>query len=173
MDTLTIALSVAIALLIGGFAAYLMWAQRKFVVLEEENKNRGEGLRLTLAAYERITLFTERVKLASLVNRLYDSSLTARQMQQVFLQTIRDEFEHNLTQQLYIKPEIWEGIVKMKDQNSYIINQLAAMEPANAIALDLNKKILEFNHNSPDSTLNNVILDAMQFEVKRLIALNP
>ena len=94
-------------------------------------------------------------------------------MQQVLLQNIREEYEHNLAQQLYIKPEIWEAITKMKDQNSYIINQLAALAPVNATALDLNKKILEFTMNNPDSTMNNLVLDAMQFEVKVLLQPKP
>jgi hypothetical protein len=57
----------------------------------------------------------------------------------------------------------------MKDQNAYIINQLAALAPGNATALDLNKKILDFNMGNPDATMNKLVLDALQFEVKNLI----
>jgi hypothetical protein len=169
MDTSVIVLCIIIALLIGGFTAYMLWAQKKFTQLEGDNAKKEEGLRIQIAAYERLTLFAERIKLSALVNRLYDSSLSARQMQQVLLNSIREEYEHNVTQQLYIKPELWEAISKMKDQNAYIINQLAALAPGNATALDLNKKILDFNLGNPDATMNKLVLDALQFEVKQLI----
>lgn len=169
MDTLTVALGIIIAVLVASFAGYLMWAQKKFGQLQGENNRSGEGLKLKIAAYERLTLFTERIKLPNLVNRLYDGSLSARQMQQVMLNAIREEYEHNVTQQLFVKPELWEAISKMKDQNSYIINQLAAIEPANATALDLNKKILEYNMSNPSGTMNGLVLDALQFEMKALL----
>jgi hypothetical protein len=169
MDTLTVALGIVIAVLVASFAGYLMWAQKKFGKLQGENDRSGEGLKLKIAAYERLTLFTERVKLPNLVNRLYDGSLSARQMQQVMLNAIREEYEHNVTQQLFVKPELWEAISKMKDQNSYIINQLAAIEPAHATALDLNKKILEYNLSNPKGTMNGLVLDALQFEMKALL----
>jgi len=169
MDTTVIALCVIIALLIGGFTAYMLWAQKKFTQLEGDNTKKAEGLKIQMAAYERLTLFAERIKLGVLVNRLYDSNLSARQMQQVLLNSIRDEYDHNITQQLYIKPELWEAITKMKDQNAYIINQLAALAPGNATALDLNKKILDFNMGNPEATMNKLVLDALQFEVKNLI----
>jgi hypothetical protein len=90
-------------------------------------------------------------------------------MQQVLLNNIREEYDHNVTQQLYIKPELWEAVSKMKDQNAYIINQLAALAPPNATALDLNKKILDFTLGHPDATMNNLVLDALQYEVKSLL----
>lgn len=169
MEILNTVLVIIIAAMIGGFAAYLMWAQKKFTQLQSENVRSGEGLKLKIAAYERLTLFTERVKLPNLVNRLYDGSLSARQMQQVMLAAIREEYEHNITQQLFVKPELWDAISKMKDQNSFIINQLAAIEPANASALDLNKKILEYNMGNPNGTMNGLVLDALQFEMKALL----
>lgn len=169
MDTTVIILCLVIAILIGGLVGYMTWAQKKFDQLEGDNAKKAEGLRIEIAAYERLALFAERIKLSSLVNRTYDSSLSAKQMQHVLLHTIREEYDHNITQQLYIKPELWDAITKMKDQNSYIINQLAALAPNNATALDLNKKILDFNLGNPDATMNRLVLDALQFEVKSII----
>jgi hypothetical protein len=169
METLNTVLSIVIAMLIAGFAAYLMWAQKKFTQLQSENVRSGEGLKLKIAAYERLTLFAERSKLPNLVTRLFDSNLSAREMQHVMLNSIREEYEHNVTQQLFVKPELWDAISKMKDQNSYIINQLAAMEPMEATALDLNKKILEYNLSNPNGTMNALVLNALQFEMKALL----
>ena len=169
MDITIISLCVVIALLVGCFFAYMLWAQKRFSQLEGDTLQKAESLKIQMAAYERLTLFAERIKLNSLVNRLYDGTLSARQMQQLMLNNIREEYDHNVTQQLYIKPELWEAISKMKDQNAYIINQLAALAPPNATALDLNKKILDFNLGHPDATMNKLVLDALQFEVKNLM----
>lgn len=169
METWNTVLSIVIAVLIASFAAYLMWAQRKFTRLEMDNKKHEEGFKLKIAAYERLTLFAERIKLGNLVNRLYDSNLNARQMQYTLLNAMREEYEHNITQQLFVKPELWEAITKMKEQNSFIINQIASIEPANATALDLNKKILDFEMTNPNATMNKLVLDALQYEMKEVI----
>lgn len=168
-----IAMSVAMALLIAGFAAYLFWAQRQFAKLEAAaaaTPPAPNTLPLKLGAYERLALFTERTRLDALVNRLYDASLSARQMQQVLTGAIKQEFEHNITQQIYVQPEVWEALTKMKDQNIYIINQLASLLPPQASALDLNKKILEYNLQDGQSTLNNLVLKAIRYETEKLLS---
>jgi reverse gyrase len=124
---------------------------------------------LLLQAYERLALFTERIKLESLISRVYLNGMSAKDMQQALQRSIKEEFEHNITQQIYVNPEIWQAVNKMKDQNLYIINQLAAILPSNANAMDLNKRILDLVMNNPQSTMNNLVLEALQFEAKKLL----
>ena len=124
---------------------------------------------LLLQAYERLTLFTERIKLENLISRLYVNGMSARDMQGALQLTIKEEFDHNITQQIYVNPDIWTAISKMKEQNLYIINQLAAMLPANANAMDLNKRIIDLIINNPQSTMNTLVLEALQFEAKKLL----
>ena len=57
----------------------------------------------------------------------------------------------------------------MKDQNLYIINQLASMLPASANAMDLNKRILDLTISNPQATMNDLVLEALQFEAKKLL----
>ena len=124
---------------------------------------------LLLQAYERLALFTERIKLEALISRVYLNGMSAKDMQQALQRSIKEEFEHNITQQIYVNPDIWQAVTKMKDQNLYIINQLAAMLPASANAMDLNKRILDLVMNNPQSTMNNLVLEALQFEAKKLL----
>ena len=124
---------------------------------------------LLLQAHERLALFTERIKLETLISRVYLNGMSAKDMQQALQRNIKEEFEHNITQQIYVNPDIWQAVTKMKDQNLYIINQLAAMLPANANAMDLNKRILDLVMNNPQSTMNNLVLEAVQFEAKKLL----
>ena len=124
---------------------------------------------LLLQAYERLALFTERIKLENLISRVYLNGMSAKDMQQAVQRTIKEEFEHNITQQIYVNPDIWQAVTKMKDQNLYIINQLAAMLPGNANAMDLNKRILDLVMNNPQASMNDLVLEALQFEAKKLL----
>ena len=171
LSTTEVILSAIIALLIGLFAAYLFWAQRKFAELEAGAEKSGSGANtgLQLTAYERLALLTERLKLNNLAARLTQSGLSARELQQAMLMSLREELEHNITQQLYVKKEIWDAVNKMKEQNSFIINQIAATLPAEATALDLSKQLVQFALDNPQATLNNLVLDAIRHEAQQLM----
>lgn len=169
LTTNELILSIIIAVLVGSFAAYLFWAKTKFEQLEALNEKIGKNSGLVLAAYERLTLLAERLKLNNLASRLTQSDLSARQLQQLMLASMREEMDHNITQQLYVKKEIWEAIHKMKEQNSFIINQIASTLPAEATALDLSRQLVQFSLDNPEATLNQLVLDAIRHEAKDLI----
>ncbi|MBL0356925.1 MAG: hypothetical protein IPP72_08540 [Chitinophagaceae bacterium] len=63
---------------------------------------------------------------------------------------------------------MWKAIGNLKDQNIFIINQIAAMIPANAAAIELSKRLLEYSSNK-DAELSVIVLDALQFEAKKLL----
>jgi hypothetical protein len=124
---------------------------------------------LQLAAYERLTLFAERTKLDNLVNRLYNSNYSAVQMQQVLTNAIAEEYDYNLTQQLYIKPQVWEAVTKLKEQNIFILNQIGNTVAPNATAADFNTNVSELLRINDSATMNNVVINALQFESKLLL----
>lgn len=97
---------------------------------------------LPLQAYERLTLLTDRMALKNLVARLHSTVFTADELQAGLVETIRNEYEHNTTQQIYINPEVWKAVTNMKEQNIFIINQLATTLPPGANAMELSKLIL-------------------------------
>ncbi len=130
---------------------------------------KNDAANLQLAAYERLTLFAERIKLENLVSRMYNSNYSAAQMQQVLTQSVNEEYEYNLSQQLYIKPQVWEAITKLKEQNIFIINQIGNTVAPNATAADFNSNVLELLKVNENATMNNVVLNALQFETKALL----
>jgi hypothetical protein len=164
-----IILSAVIALLIASFAGYLFWAQRKFAELEQLRLKASETIRMKLGAYERLTLFVERNKIDNLINRLYQPDWNAASMRQALIANIREEYDHNVTQQLYVEPEIWDAVSRMKDQNIFIINQVGAVLPPEATAMDLNKQLLQLINTDENTTMNKVVLQALQFESKKLV----
>ena len=133
----------------------------------EKMEINDEGTRLKLQALERLTLFAERIGLQNLVNRSHNSNMSATLMQQTLVETIKSEHEYNATQQIYVNPEIWGAVTRLKDQNIYIINQLAAPLPHNATAMDLSKRIIEYSLQE-NAQLNNIVIDALRFEAQKL-----
>lgn len=129
----------------------------------------NELVKLQLQAYERLTVLSERISLQNLLTRVPHAGLSSREMQSSLIENIKQEYEYNVSQQIYIQPEIWKGIDNMKEQNIYIINQLASTLPPNASALDLNKQIIDFIINNPKASLHNVVNEAINYEAKKLM----
>lgn len=123
---------------------------------------------LRLQAYERLSLFTDRITLKNLVTRMHATGYTASELKAGLTETIRQEYEHNITQQIYVNPEVWKAITNLKEQNIYIINQLSTALPPNAPAVELSKLILEYS-SSNNAELGGIVLDAIQYEVKKLL----
>ena len=70
--------------------------------------NNQQLVALKIQAYERILLYIERIDLEGLVMRTFLPEMTVQQLQAALLKTIREEYEHNTTQQLYISDRAWE-----------------------------------------------------------------
>lgn len=92
---------------------------------------------IRLQAYERMAMFLERIEPNQLLFRVSNPELTAYQMQTILLATIRSEYEHNLSQQVYISPETWEGIKNAKEKVVNIINLAAGHLEEGAMSTDL------------------------------------
>lgn len=108
------------------------------------SKNIGITLPLRLQAYERMCLFLERITPNNLLLRLAPSATSALELQQIVLHEIREEYNHNVAQQLYISTHAWEQIVNAMNETVAVVNQAAAEVSAEAPASDLAKKI--FSH---------------------------
>jgi hypothetical protein len=132
------------------------------------SKQSGEGLALQLQALERLTLFAERSTLKNLLGRTAMQGLSAADLHQLLTETIRQEYEYNLSQQIYVSPELWNAITRLKDQNIYIIHHITASLPPQAGAMDLSRLILEYTE-TPNAEMSAVVLDALQFEAKKLM----
>ena len=144
----------------------------EFRRMKEQIKERmdinNEGLKLKLQALERLTVFAERAGLKNLIGRVETMQMSAAGLHATLVDTIKGEYDYNVSQQIYVSPEVWGAVTRLKDQNIYIINQLAATLPVHANAMDLGKRILEYSMSS-NAELNTIVLDALQFEAKRVL----
>jgi hypothetical protein len=104
-------------------------SQQKERLLQMKLDERQETLRvvtpLRLQAYERMALFLERISPNSLVLRCYQPGMDLKLLQGVMTKNIRDEWEHNLSQQVYLSTELWACIREAKDEMINLINSSA------------------------------------------------
>lgn len=138
-------------------------------LIKERLELNNEGFKLKMQALERLTLFCERAGLKNMIGRVESMQMSAASLQATLVGMIKSEYEYNISQQIYVSPEVWNAVTRLKDQNVYIINQLASTLPFEAIAMDLGKRILEYSM-SNNAELNVVVLDALQYEAKKVLA---
>ena len=111
-------------------ATYLMFKQyfahqTQTYLLKSRKTREQVTLPLKLQAYERLLLMTERIELADLVLRIKSPGSSASELHAALIMGIQQEFEHNLTQQLYISDELWQIILFAKNKTMDLISQAA------------------------------------------------
>lgn len=136
------------------YAAYLL--VRSFLAKEIELKKmeiRGRSIEtvlpLRLQAYERMCLFLERISPQNLLIRLNVGSVPAREFHHMLLNEIRNEYNHNISQQVFMTEAVWDNIKNAKEDLVMTINDAASEMEGEATSLDLSKKIFERYINKP------------------------
>lgn len=167
MLDITVALTVLIACMIAAVLGYLFYLQRKSR-LEEKLKVQG-GQQMQLQAYERLTVLVDRIALPNLITRVNVSGVSASDMQTLLTRNIREEFDYNISQQIYVSPEAWKAVKNLKEQNLLVINQFANALPANATGLDLNKVLLEYLMADKKGSLHEVVSEILSFEAQKML----
>ncbi len=114
--------------------------RRKF---ELSMSNKDNVLPLRLQAYERLILFLERISPDSMVMRLKNTRSNVAQMQNELINTVRTEYEHNLSQQTYVSTQAWELIKAARAETIKLINTSAAELKPDEPGINLSKRILE------------------------------
>ncbi len=104
---------------------------------------KDDVLPVRMQAYERVILFMERIAPESILMRLNRKGMTAEQLQAELQNSIRHEYEHNLSQQTYISTEGWQRVQTARNQIVKIINESAAELNEGASGASLGKLILE------------------------------
>ena len=134
-----------------GLVLYGMYLTVKMLLDREANRHRYDVqsrytetvVPIRLQAYERMVLFLERISPNNLLLRLGGSSTTVLEFQQRLLQEIRDEYNHNLSQQVYMSQAVWDQIQAAMNDVMTLINQASGDTRPDAPALDLSKRIFE------------------------------
>jgi hypothetical protein len=123
-----------------------------------------------LQAYERLTLLSSRISLPNLITKLTVADATSRDMQMLLLQTIREEFDFNISQQIYVSNDAWNAVKTLRDQNMLIVNQIGATMPIDATGGDLSKIILDFLMNDKRGNLHELVSEVLANEAKKIMS---
>jgi len=123
---------------------------------------------LKLQAYERIILFLERTAPEALIIRTQSIGMSAKAFQSALLTTIRTEFEHNLSQQIYLSHDAWEAVKSAKESIIKLINSASIRLNDDAKAMDLSKVIVEMYLSVEDSPTNKAI-EIVKEEIQTVI----
>jgi len=118
-------------------------SQEKQKLFSIKSENQKEALPLRLQAYERIMLMLERMRPGSLLFRVDSSGLTAAEFQGKLLSDIRNEFEHNLSQQIYLSVAVWPLITAAREEMVRLINSAALELSEDATGKDLAQLIFQ------------------------------
>ncbi len=94
-------------------------------------------------AYQRAVLLMERIHPNSLVMRLHNPGMPAKALQADFLKAIREEYDHNVAQQLFISPQAWQMVKNSKEETIKIINIAGNQMQATSTGMELSAKIFE------------------------------
>jgi hypothetical protein len=171
LDTTTF-LTVVIAVIIGLFVAILIYLQQKIGVAAKAVDKDTQLLKLQ--AYERLILLANRIAIPHLVSRLQNdgkrsSTISSTDQQLLLVATIKEEFEHNVTQQLYVSKTAWDAVTNFKEKNILLIHQAAATLPVGANAGELNRLLISFLANDPSGDMHQLVSEVLSLEVKQII----
>lgn len=148
MDALVELIKVLVPASVVLYAAYLLvrtFIQKEIELRKLEVRSRAIETVLPnrLQAYERMVLFLERMAPQNLLVRLNSSGMPSREFHQLLLSEIRNEYNHNVSQQVYISQDVWELIKNAKEDLIVSINDAASEMNMESTSLDLSKKIFE------------------------------
>ena len=163
MNILGLCILASVVILVAG-AVYVtkmvMEAKAKMAALASAKKNQPVMLPLRLQAYERMALFLERIDPNQLVMRIHSAGLTVSQEQNLLLTAIRSEFEHNLSQQIYLSDTVWQRVCEAKTDIESIINTVAADYEKDADSREFAETVLAVTSHKPVVELAIQILKA-------------
>jgi hypothetical protein len=116
----------------------------KIQLLEFRKTLSNQTLPLRLQAYERLVLFIERVNPANMLIRLNATAFGAHELYTLILEEVRAEYQHNVTQQIYVSSRAWGVVKHIREDTINIINNAVKSLPETATGLDLSKTILGY-----------------------------
>lgn len=142
--------------------------QRKFQRLLIRMEERKQSLPLQLKAYERLIIMLERITPGPMVMRLNAVGKNGAQLQLEMLKQIREEFEHNISMQMYVSQTAWEMTKMAKDETSQLINIAATKAGSDATALAFSKEVFALEETTANQSIKQA-LALLRDEARRMM----
>lgn len=140
-------------------AIYLLFRQffqnqLKLQMAQVAKSQNDTSARYKLQAYERLMLFCERIAIQNLLLRLQSSNMSARDLQSALILSVQQEFEYNLSQQLYVSTQLWTIIELAKNQIIEIVTHISTNVPQGASAEELSRQLVLFIESQKHSPID-------------------
>lgn len=116
-------------------------SERHMIEIKKETVRHSIPVRMQ--AFERMVLLLERIDPVKAVNRVIRPGMTARQLQKAVLTDIRSEFDHNVTQQLYVSNKTWEEVKRAKEESLKLLAVTITRTPDTADAIEYTKVLIQ------------------------------
>lgn len=120
-------------------------------------KSTATVLPIRLQAYERICLLLERISPGNIIVRVNVSEMTAMQLQQQLNAEIRHEFNHNLSQQMYMSDKAWTSVKNAVEETISLVNASASETAPDARGIELARKIIEKNISRAENPIDTAL----------------
>lgn len=113
--------------------------------LTSKMEHPGTAQFVNYQAYERLVLYLERIDPSNMVLRMHKAGMSAKMLEADMVKSIRTEYEHNLSQQIYFSDEIWKLISTAKEETIQIIGLGSKQVPEKASAVELSKILIKLS----------------------------
>lgn len=123
---------------------------------------------IRLRAYERLCLLLERTTPERMLGDMNLGEMTILDVQQQILRTLKLEYDHNLSQQIYVSDEVWQRITNARDQMAAFAIAMTKQVPADANAQTYAQVLITAYHSNGD-TPNQLAMDALKQEAAGLL----
>lgn len=142
--------------------------EERLSLFELKKRHSKESLPIRLQAYERLMLLLYRVSPENIIPRTQNASMDVKTFTYALLKTIKTEFEHNITQQVYVSAETWIAIEVYRDELMNLIQEKSVESNPENPCLELSEAILNHLIKNPHSTSKQEVVLRLKKEVKDL-----
>ncbi len=146
---------------------YLLRSEEERRLWEMKKNTEKEVTPIRLRAYERLALLLERTEPEQLLSDLNLTQMTKAELEQRLLLNVRREWEHNMSQQIYVGDDVWAKVMKARDEIASFIHTMALQMPAESTTLDY-AKVLMSAYRLNGTTPHQIAMEALKDEVRQM-----
>lgn len=132
--------------------------QYQLKLLEHKQSHQSTTTPMRLQAYERLSLFCERIAIPSLLLRLREGDQSVAELRLKLLLTIQQEFEYNITQQVYVSEQLWQIIKIARQDTLTIVTEIAEKMDSKAPSSELASALLGYLETQPATSLDKALI---------------
>jgi hypothetical protein len=143
--------------------------QLKLQEIKLKENTRSLTAPIRLQAYERLALLMERIDIFTLLQKLRTQNMTSGELQMMMVNQIRMEWEHNLSQQIYVSVEIWNMVRSTKEEMIMTINRVGMQLPPNAPSKEFSIKLYEYLNELEGTLPTHRTLEALKREALMIL----